>query len=103
MKQHSTEQWIKEQVKWETKKFPETKKTVAKNMKFLDAANTVVRGKFIAVNIPLLTNKNKCKRNLNLHLKELQKENWAHSYHKKGNNKHYSRINKKEDRKQQKR
>lgn len=71
MKQHSTEEWIKEQVKWETKKFPETKKMEAKNIKILDAANTVVRGKFIAVNIALLTSKNKCKSNLNLHLKEL--------------------------------
>ena len=68
-------QWITEEIKEEIKKYIETndnKNTMTQNL--WDAAEAVLRGKFIAIQSHLKKQEKSQIHNLTLHLKQLEKE-----------------------------
>ena len=68
-------QWITEEIKEEIKKYLETNENESTTIQNLwDSAKAVLKGKFIAIQSYLKKQETSQINNLNLHLKELEKE-----------------------------
>ena len=72
-----------EEIKREMKKFLETNDSENMTQNLWDAAKTVLRGKFIAVQSYLKKQEKHGIDNLTLHLKQLEKEEEQHTHTKK--------------------
>ena len=71
-------QWITEEIKEEIKKYLETNENESTTIQNLwDATKTFLRGKFIAIQFYLRKQEKSQVNNLNLHLKQLEKEEQA--------------------------